>query len=351
MKILKTAFVYWNSNQPRLLSTSSSSSLRSPRRNNFSTATSAAFCIRDFHYPLKSLNPGKSLSLHMSTSSLSSPASPNPPQFDAEMAHLYQRIADNHYHESGPWNLMLQAFKKERPDSSSPAFQLLDLASGHGEPCTLFAKEFPQATCVSTDFSNDMVQLAQERTRHFSNISTRQADMQNLPFEDQSFDCITCSYGFMFPPDKTKAIAEAYRVLSPGGLLIATTWDRLPLISLVGDIMARVLNLDQRPPPPPLNPMSLSEPNLFETMLKDGGFELVQTQTSSYPFVLASDHDFSFKMVTMLVKDKLNELNGWDKARAAYHEYIQTYAAVDSDGTTVIQDNVFKLTTVRKPME
>jgi ubiquinone/menaquinone biosynthesis C-methylase UbiE len=280
------------------------------------------------------------------------------PKFDAEMAHLYQRVAENHYHETGPWNLMLQAFQKTavvatetaETTSKDASFRLLDLASGHGEPCTLFATQYPKAQLISTDFSNDMVELAKERTQHLSNVSVEQADMQDLRFDSNSFDCITCSYGFMFPPDKDKAIAEAYRVLKPGGVLIATTWNQLPLMALVGDIMAKVLKLDQRPPPPPLNPMSLSEPGLFSSMLERGGFEQIATKTSSYPFVLAADHDFSFKMVTMLIKDKLNELNEWDTARDAYNGLIHQYAFVDADGNTVIDDNVFQLIVAKKPM-
>lgn len=286
-----------------------------------------------------------------------SPTPPNPPpKFDAEMAHLYQRVAENHYHETGPWNLMLQAFQQQDTttiqdnNKENASFRMLDLASGHGEPCALFASQYPKAHFVSTDFSNDMVELAKERTQNWTNVSVEQADMQALQFDSNSFDGITCSYGFMFPPDKDKAIAEAYRVLKPGGILIATTWNQLPLMALVGDIMAKVLKLDQRPPPPPLNPMSLSEPGLFVSMLEQGGFEQITTSTSSYPFVLASDHDFSFKMVTMLIKDKLNELNEWDTARDAYHELIHQYAFVDDHGNTVIDDNVFQLTVAKKPL-
>lgn len=287
-----------------------------------------------------------------SSSSSSTPPPPPPPKFDAEMAHLYQRVAENHYHENGPWNLMLKAFQDSNSqlEEQDPSFRLLDLASGHGEPCTLFARTYPNAHLISTDFSNDMVELAKERTQHLSNVSVEQADMQDLRFESNSLDVITCSYGFMFPPDKDKAIAEAYRVLKPGGVLIATTWNQLPLMALVGDIMTKVLKLDQRPPPPPLNPMSLSEPHLFESMLEQGGFEVMTSTTSSYPFVLASDHDFSFKMVTMLIKDKLNELNEWDTARDAYNSLINHYAFVDADGNTVIDDNVFKLTVAKKPV-
>lgn len=324
--------------------------------SSFSLATAFQHHKKVAHVPISSTSSTRFMttSNNDTPSSSSSAPPPPPPKFDAEMAHLYQRIAENHYHENGPWNLMLKAFQDHKTlsqeEEEDQSFRLLDLASGHGEPCTLFAKTYPNAHLISTDFSNDMVELAKERTQHLSNVSVEQADMQDLRFESNSLDVITCSYGFMFPPDKDKAIAEAYRVLKPGGILIATTWNQLPLMALVGDIMAKVLKLDQRPPPPPLNPMSLSEPHLFESMLEQGGFEQITSTTSSYPFVLASDHDFSFKMVTMLIKDKLNELNEWDTARDAYNSLISHYAFVDANGNTVIDDNVFKLTVAKKPM-
>jgi len=272
------------------------------------------------------------------------------PKFDHEMAELYQRVAKNHYHESGPWNLMLQTIQESNIVKSSASFKVLDLASGHGEPASLIAQTFPsQATVMSTDYSDEMVALAQERSHEIPNMSAQQADMQYLPFSSEEFDIITCSYGFMFPLDKSKAISEAYRCLKPGGMLLATTWDRLPMMELVRGIMTKVLG--QTPPPPPLNPMSLSEPNLFEGMLKEGGFVNLESRQSTYPFVMANDHDFSFKMTTMLVKDKLGELNAWDKAREAYNELIPHYATVDDDGCYVIDGSIFKYTVCYKKSE
>jgi ubiquinone/menaquinone biosynthesis C-methylase UbiE len=47
-----------------------------------------------------------------------------------------------------------------------------------------------------------------------------QADAQDLPFQTDSVDIVTCCYGYMFPEDKELALAETYRVLKPGGTLV-----------------------------------------------------------------------------------------------------------------------------------
>jgi len=268
-----------------------------------------------------------------------------PPKFDHEMAEIYKRVAQNHYQETGPWKLMLNAIRQTNAPAMA-SFNVLDLASGPGEPAALIAKEFHQANVISTDFSEDMVTLAAETAAKIPNMSVEQADMQNLQFESSSFDIITCCYGFMFPPDKEKAIQEAHRCLKPGGTLIATTWNKSPMMELARDIMTKVLG--EQPPPPPLNPMSLSEKDLFESTLTKHGFIDVKSQQSTYPFVMANDEELCFKMTTMLVKDKLEELNAWDQARDAYNEFSPRYISVDEDGSNLIDGNVFKLTLCKK---
>jgi SAM-dependent methyltransferase len=262
------------------------------------------------------------------------------------MAEMYLRIANNHYHEAGPWNLMLKTIQNSDIVKSGLSFKVLDLASGHGEPSLTIARTYPsQAMVTSTDYSEEMVLLAHERSRGVPNMTVQQADMQSLPFASEEFDIVTCSYGFMFPPDKSKAIQEAHRCLKPGGMLLATTWDRLPMMELARGIMTKVLGTT--PPPPPLNPMSLSEPNLFEKMLMEGGFVNLEVQRSTYPFVLEDD-EFNFKRTVMLVKDKLQELDAWEKAREAYDELSPQFASVDDDGCNVIDGSTFKYTVCYK---
>ena len=53
-------------------------------------------------------------------------------------------------------------------------------------------------------------------------------------FADNSFDVVTSCYGYMFVEDKQKAFEETFRVLKPGGTLVATYWRYLPMIPVRG---------------------------------------------------------------------------------------------------------------------
>ena len=108
--------------------------------------------------------------------------------------------------------------------------------------------------------------------------------------------------------------------------------------------------LGEQHPPPPLNPtMSLSEKDLFESMLlTKNGFIDVKSQQSSYPIILPNEEEFCFKLTTMVVKDKLEELKAWDQARDAYNELSPQYISVDEDGSNLVDGNVFKLTLCTK---
>jgi SAM-dependent methyltransferase len=58
-------------------------------------------------------------------------------------------------------------------------------------------------------------------------VEWRQADAMEFPFADEAFDAVVCQFGVMFFPDKSKAFAEARRVLRPAGVLIFSVWDRI----------------------------------------------------------------------------------------------------------------------------
>jgi SAM-dependent methyltransferase len=58
-------------------------------------------------------------------------------------------------------------------------------------------------------------------------VKWRQADAMQLPFDDGEFDAVVCQFGVMFFPEKSKAFAEARRVLRPGGVFMFNAWDRI----------------------------------------------------------------------------------------------------------------------------
>ena len=79
------------------------------------------------------------------------------------------------------------------------------------------------ASVVAVDFSEAM--LAEAR-RHHPAIDFRTGDAEALPFPEASFDAVVMSFGLLHLARPDQALAEAHRVLRPGGRLAFTVWDR-----------------------------------------------------------------------------------------------------------------------------
>ena len=74
-------------------------------------------------------------------------------------------------------------------------------------------------TCL--DYSKDMLEQAEKRLSGYSQIQCLQGDVGSLPMNDESFDIVVSMNGFHAFPDKQKAFHETWRVLKPGGDVIA----------------------------------------------------------------------------------------------------------------------------------
>ncbi|MDH5508805.1 MAG: methyltransferase domain-containing protein [Nitrospinota bacterium] len=100
--------------------------------------------------------------------------------------------------------------------------KILDIGCGAGVDTILAARlAGPEGASAGVDMTPEMIALAAANARKSgaTNVSFSRASAESLPFPDQCFDTVISNGVFNLVPDKQKALAEAWRVLRPGGRL------------------------------------------------------------------------------------------------------------------------------------
>ncbi len=100
---------------------------------------------------------------------------------------------------------------------AQPVSAYLDLGTGTGRILELIAPRASRA--VGIDLNGEMLSLARARIERASlnHVQVRRGDLFQLPYADQSFDLITVHQVLHYLEDPSAAVAEAARVLKPGG--------------------------------------------------------------------------------------------------------------------------------------
>jgi len=106
--------------------------------------------------------------------------------------------------------------------TDTKAKSVLDIATGTGDLAISFSK-YDIPLIVGLDISEGMLSVAGVTVlnKDFENkIEFIQADSENLPFDDHSFDAITVAFGVRNFETLDKGLAEIYRVLRPSGIFV-----------------------------------------------------------------------------------------------------------------------------------
>lgn len=104
---------------------------------------------------------------------------------------------------------------------------ILDIGSGAGQILGHLLREtHPEARLVACDLSHQMLKRARSRMDS-QRPNYLSADLTNLPFLDESFDCVTCGWVLEYVADPRHGLSEIHRVLQPGGsLFLLATEDK-----------------------------------------------------------------------------------------------------------------------------
>jgi ubiquinone/menaquinone biosynthesis C-methylase UbiE len=183
------------------------------------------------------------------------------------------------------WDDMMMDFLKPMGDeiikqiNPKEGDNILDIASGTGEPGLTIARMVGNGHVVLTDVSDEMLKIAKENaeTQDVDNVKTMVCDVCELPFDDESFDAVSCRFGFMFFPDMAMAAREIHRVLKPGGRFATSVWDTPDKNFWVTSIMGTINKNMEIAAPVPGSPgmFRCADKAMMMNMFKEAGFKNV----------------------------------------------------------------------------
>ncbi len=197
--------------------------------------------------------------------------------------------------------------------------RVLDVAAGNGNATLAAARRFGEV--VSTDYVPALLEAGRKRAAaeglavHFQD-----ADAENLPFPDASFDVVLSTFGVMFTPDQERAAAELARVCRPGGRIGLANWTPEGFIGKLFKTIGRYV-----PPPPGVKP-----PSLWGTEARLG--ELFGAAASA---IRVERREFVFRY--------RSPLHWVDHFRTWYGPMNRTFAALDAEQQAAFTRDLFAL--------
>ncbi len=109
------------------------------------------------------------------------------------------------------------------------AKRILDIATGTGDQAIMMARRLHPDRIDAVDLSEKMMDIGREKARKKGfgdKIFFQKADCQSLPFDHNTFDLVTISFGVRNFENLAQSLSEIHRVLKPGGMLLILEFSR-----------------------------------------------------------------------------------------------------------------------------
>jgi ubiquinone/menaquinone biosynthesis C-methylase UbiE len=197
--------------------------------------------------------------------------------------------------------------------------RVADFCAGLGGPARYLAHRYG-ADVTGIELTPARVEGAAELTRLVGladRVCVIEGNVMDVPLPDASMDAVVSQEAFLHVPDKGRAIAEAWRILKPGGRLAFTDWaPRAPLSAVDADLMWRGMAAQ-----------NLQSVASYRALLEQAGFRIVAVDdlTAEWGAILAE----RLAMYRKLREDAGRA--GTPQGHDAFHEsYVRFVALVQS---------------------
>lgn len=159
----------------------------------------------------------------------------------------------------------------------------LDVGCGAGMAAQIAAAH--GALVSGIDAAEALLDIARRRT---PGGDFRLGDLEELPFDDQSFDVVTGFNSFQYAGNPAVALGAARRVTKPGGAVVIMTWGD-PEGMAAASLVAALRPLMPPPPPGAPGPFALSDESALRKFAADAGLKPVEVFDVDSPFVYADE--------------------------------------------------------------
>jgi SAM-dependent methyltransferase len=223
--------------------------------------------------------------------------------------------------------------------------QVLDVACGSGNAALAAARRFCQVTGI--DYVPALLDRARRRaTAEGLTATFREADAEDLPFADDTFDVVLSTCGAMFAPDQEQTAREMLRVCRPGGRIGMVNWTPDSYVGALFRALGRHV-----PPPPGVRPPVLwgTEERLRELFGPD--VTIAAPRRAFHWRFPSAGHQAEFFAACYGPVTKALATLGADGAAALRAEMIETVRGFDvSDDETLVLRMDYLEVVARKPV-
>jgi ubiquinone/menaquinone biosynthesis C-methylase UbiE len=240
----------------------------------------------------------------------------------------------------------------------SSGYNVLDVACGTGNTAITAKKMVPEINVTGIDFTSELLTQAKEQASiaDVGNIEWKEANVEDLPFENERFDVVLSSFGHMFAPHPQVAIKEMIRVTKPGGCIAFSTWPSELVNGKLFKAMAKhvpantensVYSSSQSEQQQQPSPMQWGNPENIQKLLVDGSSDLTigdihfergvakipvlspnhywaRTSTKSGPVIQAIQSIKDLSKIEDLKKDVLQAISPYYKDNELKLDYLIT---------------------------
>jgi ubiquinone/menaquinone biosynthesis C-methylase UbiE len=188
-----------------------------------------------------------------------------------------------------------EAFAEELLDRAQPkdGERMLDVATGTGIVLRRArARSAGLAQLVGLDLTSGMLAVAREKSEGLD-IEFIVGDATAMPFDDDSFDLVTCQQGLQFFPDREAALGEFLRVVAPGGRAVVACWceiETAPAAQALAETLGR--HFPEREPVARA-PFSFPSGEALRALLLSAGFGTVDVERVAGVARFSSPEEFT----------------------------------------------------------